>query len=183
MVEQLDAREAVRHYVEALWQDVLRSGESPEIGEKYQALAIVRISSGPSRSSPSTGPRRRGRRARAGRMSARLLPPRTAGRLDVRPAAPGMRTSTPCAGYLNQIGGTKLLTAPEEVALAISIEAGVFAAERLRRSADGEEAITAELRGDLRQIVRTGASRPRAASSRRTCGSWSRSPSATPGAG
>jgi hypothetical protein len=40
--EQLDAREAVRHYVEALWQDVLRSGESPEIGEKYQALATVR---------------------------------------------------------------------------------------------------------------------------------------------
>jgi hypothetical protein len=40
--EQLDAREAVRHYVEALWQDVQRSGESPEIGEKYQALATVR---------------------------------------------------------------------------------------------------------------------------------------------
>ena len=32
----------VRHYVEALWQDVERAGESPEIGEKYQALAIVR---------------------------------------------------------------------------------------------------------------------------------------------
>jgi hypothetical protein len=39
---QLEAREVVRHYVEALWQDVERAGESPEIGEKYQALAIVR---------------------------------------------------------------------------------------------------------------------------------------------
>ena len=39
---QLDARELVRHYVEALWQDVQRAGESPEIGEKYRALAIVR---------------------------------------------------------------------------------------------------------------------------------------------
>ncbi len=39
---QLDAREAVRHYVEALWQDVQRAGENPEIGEKYRALAIVR---------------------------------------------------------------------------------------------------------------------------------------------
>jgi predicted DNA-binding transcriptional regulator YafY len=39
---QLDAREAVRHYVEALWQDVERSGENPGNGEKYEALAIVR---------------------------------------------------------------------------------------------------------------------------------------------
>lgn len=39
---QLEAREAVRHYVEALWLDVERAGESPEVGEKYQALAIVR---------------------------------------------------------------------------------------------------------------------------------------------
>ena len=45
----------------------------------------------------------------------------------------------PVRGYLNQIARTQLLTAPEEVALAISIEVGVFAAERLRRSADGEE--------------------------------------------
>jgi hypothetical protein len=39
---QLQAREAVRHYVEALWHDVERSGESPETGAKYEALAIVR---------------------------------------------------------------------------------------------------------------------------------------------
>ena len=39
---QLEAREVVRHYVEALWQDVERAGESPEQGEKYEALSIVR---------------------------------------------------------------------------------------------------------------------------------------------
>jgi predicted RNA-binding Zn ribbon-like protein len=40
--DQFDAREALRHYVEALWQDVQRSGEQPEVGDKYRALAIVR---------------------------------------------------------------------------------------------------------------------------------------------
>ena len=40
--DQLDAREAVRQYVEALWQDVQRSGERPEVGDKYRALAVVR---------------------------------------------------------------------------------------------------------------------------------------------
>ena len=40
--EQLAARETIRHYVEALWQDVQRSGEQPDIGEKYRALATVR---------------------------------------------------------------------------------------------------------------------------------------------
>ena len=40
--EQLDVRESVRQYVEALWRDVQRSGEHPEVGDKYQALAIVR---------------------------------------------------------------------------------------------------------------------------------------------
>ena len=40
--DQLAAREVVRHYVEALWQDVQRSGERPDIGDKYVALATVR---------------------------------------------------------------------------------------------------------------------------------------------
>jgi hypothetical protein len=40
--EQLDARETFRSYVESLWQDVQRSGEHPEVGDKYQALALVR---------------------------------------------------------------------------------------------------------------------------------------------
>ena len=40
--EQLRARQALLEYLEALWQDVRRSGEHPEVGEKYRALAIVR---------------------------------------------------------------------------------------------------------------------------------------------
>lgn len=39
---QLAARQALLDYVEALWHDVHRSGERPDIGEKYQALAAVR---------------------------------------------------------------------------------------------------------------------------------------------
>jgi len=38
----VDARETFRSYVESLWQDVQRSGEHPEVGDKYQALALVR---------------------------------------------------------------------------------------------------------------------------------------------
>jgi RNA polymerase primary sigma factor len=86
-----------------------------------------------------------------------VVSPAGASRQARRPAgSAGYADVDPVRGYLNQIARTRLLTAPEEVALAISIEAGVFAAERLRRSADGEEVVTAELRGDLRQIVRTG---------------------------
>ena len=40
--EQLAAREVLRHYLEALWQDVQRSGEHPDVGDKYRALATVR---------------------------------------------------------------------------------------------------------------------------------------------
>lgn len=39
---QLDGRQAFLDYVEALWQDVQRAGERPDIGEKYEALTIVR---------------------------------------------------------------------------------------------------------------------------------------------
>jgi hypothetical protein len=38
---QLIARQVLLEYVETLWQDVQRSGERPDIGEKYQALATV----------------------------------------------------------------------------------------------------------------------------------------------
>ena len=40
--EQLTARQALLDYVEALWQDVRRAGERPDVGDKYEALAIVR---------------------------------------------------------------------------------------------------------------------------------------------
>ena len=38
---QLIARQVLLEYVEALWEDVQRSGERPDIGEKYHALATV----------------------------------------------------------------------------------------------------------------------------------------------
>jgi hypothetical protein len=38
---QLVARQTLLEYVETLWDDVRRSGERPDIGEKYQALATV----------------------------------------------------------------------------------------------------------------------------------------------
>ena len=40
--EQLDARQLVWEYVDALWQDVQRAGERPEVGDKYHALTVVR---------------------------------------------------------------------------------------------------------------------------------------------
>jgi hypothetical protein len=39
---QLTARQILLEYVEALWEDVQRSGEHPDIGDKYEALATVR---------------------------------------------------------------------------------------------------------------------------------------------
>jgi hypothetical protein len=39
---QLAARQAVYEYVEELWRDIGRSGESRAAGGKYQAIASVR---------------------------------------------------------------------------------------------------------------------------------------------
>jgi hypothetical protein len=40
--EHLAARQLLLDYVDALWVDVQRAGERPEVGEKYQALAVIR---------------------------------------------------------------------------------------------------------------------------------------------
>jgi hypothetical protein len=40
--EQLEARQLLMEYVDALWEDVQRAGERPDVGEKYQALAVIR---------------------------------------------------------------------------------------------------------------------------------------------
>jgi RNA polymerase primary sigma factor len=58
--------------------------------------------------------------------------------------------------YLDAIGAVPLLTATEEVDLAKRIEAGVYAAELLRRADEGEQELTAERR-DLERIARDGA--------------------------
>jgi RNA polymerase primary sigma factor len=64
--------------------------------------------------------------------------------------------------YLKQIGKVALLNAEEEVDLAKRIEAGLYAAERLRKAEDSRaqgkkgESITQQLRRDLMWIVRDG---------------------------
>jgi RNA polymerase primary sigma factor len=58
--------------------------------------------------------------------------------------------------YLKQIGKVALLNAEEEVELAKRIEAGLYAAERVRRAEDSTEKMSPQLRRDLRWIVRDG---------------------------
>jgi len=58
--------------------------------------------------------------------------------------------------YLKQIGKVALLNAEEEVELAKRIEAGLYAAERMRRSIDVGEKVSPQMRRDLRWIVRDG---------------------------
>ena len=58
--------------------------------------------------------------------------------------------------YLKQIGKVALLNAEEEVDLAKRIEAGLYAAERLRLADEASEKLALQVRRDLRWIVRDG---------------------------
>ncbi|WP_371856852.1 RNA polymerase sigma factor [Gandjariella thermophila] len=58
--------------------------------------------------------------------------------------------------YLKQIGKVALLNAEEEVELAKRIEAGLYAAERMRKAEDEGEKLNPQLRRDLRWIIRDG---------------------------
>ncbi len=58
--------------------------------------------------------------------------------------------------YLKQIGKVALLNAEEEVDLAKRIEAGLYAAERVRQTEDRGEKLTHQHRRDLNWIVRDG---------------------------
>jgi RNA polymerase primary sigma factor len=76
-----------------------------------------------------------------------------------RPAREDAERSAPAdsvRAYLQQIGKIGLLNAAEEVELAKRIEAGLYAAERLRRAEDATEKLSRQLRRDLRWIVRNG---------------------------
>jgi RNA polymerase primary sigma factor len=58
--------------------------------------------------------------------------------------------------YLKQIGKVALLNAQEEVRLATLIEAGLYAAERVRTAEDVTDNLSPQLLRDLRWIVRDG---------------------------
>ncbi|MTD53995.1 RNA polymerase sigma factor [Amycolatopsis pithecellobii] len=58
--------------------------------------------------------------------------------------------------YLKQIGKVALLNAEEEVELAKRIEAGLYAAERVRVAEDEGEKLATQMRRDLKWIVRDG---------------------------
>ncbi|MEO3742911.1 RNA polymerase sigma factor [Plantactinospora sp. B5E13] len=58
--------------------------------------------------------------------------------------------------YLKQIGKVPLLNAEQEVELAKRIEAGLYAAERLRAAEEGEEKLVREMQRDLLWISRDG---------------------------
>jgi RNA polymerase primary sigma factor len=58
--------------------------------------------------------------------------------------------------YLKQIGKVALLNAEEEVDLAKRIEAGLYAAERLRQVDEAGEKLALQAKRDLRWIVRDG---------------------------
>ncbi len=62
----------------------------------------------------------------------------------------------PVRVYLREDGKVALLDAMQEVALAKRIEAGVFAAERLRCAADAGEVLGFQMNRDLRLIVSDG---------------------------
>ncbi len=82
-------------------------------------------------------------------------------RRRARSQAESVASADPLRTYLGQIGRAALLTADQEVDLASRIEAGVYAAERLRRSdvpgaAGSTEEVPPQLRRDLKWIVRDG---------------------------
>ncbi|MBG0559987.1 RNA polymerase sigma factor [Actinoplanes aureus] len=58
--------------------------------------------------------------------------------------------------YLKQIGKVPLLNAEQEVELAKRIEAGLYAAERLRAADEGEESLERNFERDLKWINRDG---------------------------
>src|SRR5205814_1235699 len=120
-----------------------RGGEAREGGqERGQGRTHVNSGQGPGQGcAGQAAGQAGGRRAgdRGGRRDAEL----TASADSVR-------------AYLKQIGKVPLLNAEQEVELAKRIEAGLYAAERLRAAEEGDEQLTTQLRRDFEWISRDG---------------------------
>jgi RNA polymerase primary sigma factor len=76
--------------------------------------------------------------------------------LQARKAAELSASADSVRAYLKQIGKVPLLNAEQEVELAKRIEAGLYAAERLRSAENGTGKLSWQLRRDLCWIVRDG---------------------------
>ena len=103
--------------------------------ENAEARMEARVANEVLRSTPKTRSRKRSSRARARRTDTSTV----------------MLTGDPVRMYLKEIGKVDLLTAAEEVNLAMKIEAGTEAAERLEAAEAGEVELT---RAEQRRLMR-----------------------------
>ncbi|MBQ1841015.1 MAG: sigma-70 family RNA polymerase sigma factor, partial [Atopobiaceae bacterium] len=103
--------------------------------ENAEARMEARVANEVLRSTPKTRTRKRSSRARARRTDTSTV----------------MLTGDPVRMYLKEIGKVDLLTAAEEVNLAMKIEAGTEAAERLEAAEAGEVELS---RAETRRLMR-----------------------------
>jgi RNA polymerase primary sigma factor len=66
------------------------------------------------------------------------------------------KSADPVRAYLTEIGNIPMVNAAQEVELAKRIEAGLYAAQRLRQAENTKEPMSTQLRQDLRWIARDG---------------------------
>ena len=116
--------------------DTLPPADEDDEDSSDPSLADVKVADQELAAAPKTKSKKRSSRSKSRR----------------RPdSATVMLTGDPVRMYLKEIGKVDLLTASEEVHLAMKIEAGVEAAEKLQAADDGELELT---RAELRRLMR-----------------------------
>ena len=116
-------------------EDDLEVDDEDDDDESVEARREARVANEVLRSTPRNRVRKRSSRARARRTDTSTV----------------MLTGDPVRMYLKEIGKVDLLTAAEEVNLAMKIEAGTEAAERLEEAEVGEVELT---RAEQRRLMR-----------------------------